>query len=68
MVMMQNAWLEIVEPIEEIMKITIGNEDLQGSELTQLMKHFGLTRQYYSFDYQNAHFTVMSDYVPRKRL
>jgi hypothetical protein len=28
------------------------------------MEHFGLTSQYYSFDYQNVHFTVMSDYVP----
>jgi Calcineurin-like phosphoesterase len=28
------------------------------------MEHYGLTDQYYSFDYQNVHFTVMSDYVP----
>ena len=27
------------------------------------MEHFGLSKQYYSFDYQNVHFTVMSDYV-----
>jgi hypothetical protein len=59
-----NCWLEIIEPIDEIMKIAIGNEDLQGSELTQLMEHFGLTSQYYSFDYQNVHFTVMADYLP----
>jgi 3',5'-cyclic AMP phosphodiesterase CpdA len=34
------------------------------SKLTQYMEHFDLTSQYYSFDYQNVHFTVMSDYVP----
>jgi hypothetical protein len=27
------------------------------------MEHFGLTNQYNSFDYQNVHFIVMSDYV-----
>jgi 3',5'-cyclic AMP phosphodiesterase CpdA len=27
------------------------------------MEYFGLSNQYYSFDYQNVHFTVMSDYV-----
>jgi predicted phosphodiesterase len=59
-----NCWLEIIEPIDDNMKIAIGNEDLQGSELTQLMEHFGLTSQYYSFDYQNVHFTVMADHLP----
>jgi hypothetical protein len=46
------------------MKIAIGNHDVKGTKLTQYMEHFGLTDQYYSFDYQNVHFTVMSDYVP----
>src|SRR5918999_1822566 len=59
-----DCWLEIVEPIDDIMKIAFGNEDLQGSVLTELMEHFNLTSQYYSFDYQNVHFTVMDDYVP----
>ena len=59
-----DCWFEIVEPIDDIMKIAFGNEDLQGSVLTDLMEHFNLTSQYYSFDYQNVHFTVMSDYVP----
>ena len=59
-----DCWLEIVEPIEEKMKIAIGNHEVEGeSKLTQYMEHFGLTDQYYSFDYQNVHFTVMSDYV-----
>jgi len=59
-----DCWLEIVEPIDEKMKIAIGNHEVEGeSKLTQYMEHFGLTDQYYSFDYQNVHFTVMSDYV-----
>jgi hypothetical protein len=60
-----DCWLEIVEPIDDKMKIAIGNHEVEGeSKLTQYMEHFGLTNQYYSFDYQNVHFTVMSDYVP----
>ena len=59
-----DCWFEIVEPIDDIMKIAFGNEDLQGSVLTDLMEHFNLTSQYYSFDYQNVHFTVMDDYIP----
>jgi hypothetical protein len=58
-----DCWLEIVEPIDNIMKIAIGNHET-GAILTELIEHYGLTDQYYSFDYQNVHFTVMSDYVP----
>jgi predicted MPP superfamily phosphohydrolase len=58
-----DCWLEIIEPIDNIMKIAIGNHET-GAILTELMEHYGLTDQYYSFDYQNVHFTVMSDYVP----
>jgi hypothetical protein len=59
-----DCWLEIVEPIDDKMKIAIGNHEVEEeSKLTQYMEHFGLSNQYYSFDYQNVHFTVMSDYV-----
>ncbi|HKG71211.1 MAG TPA: metallophosphoesterase [Nitrososphaeraceae archaeon] len=56
------CWLEIVEPIDDKVRIAIGNHET-GAILTELMEHYGLTEQYYSFDYQNVHFTVMSDYV-----
>src|SRR5918999_3559529 len=59
-----NCWFDDIRPIDNIMKIAIGNHDVKGTKLTQYMEHFGLTDQYYSFDYQNVHFTVMSDYVP----
>jgi calcineurin-like phosphoesterase family protein len=57
-----DCWLEIVEPIDDKIKIAIGNHET-GAILTELMEHYGLSNQYYSFDYQNVHFTVMSDYV-----
>ena len=58
-----NCWFDDIRPIDNIMKIAIGNHDVKGTKLAQYMEHFGLTSQYYSFDYQNVHFTVMSDYV-----
>jgi hypothetical protein len=59
-----DCWLKIIEPINERMKITIGNhDDSSSSKLSQYMTHFGLTKQYYSFNYQNVHFVAMSNEV-----
>jgi hypothetical protein len=55
-----DCWFKIVDPIDEIMKIAIGNHDEDSSaELDSLMSHFNLTKPYYSFDYQNVHFTII---------
>jgi predicted MPP superfamily phosphohydrolase len=60
-----NCWLKIVDPIDEKMKIAIGNhENITLPLLRQYMSHFNLTNQYYSFNYQNVHFTVMSTELP----
>ncbi|HYX56645.1 MAG TPA: metallophosphoesterase, partial [Nitrososphaeraceae archaeon] len=65
-----DCWLNIVNLIDEKMKISIGNhEDEYNSNsslslLNQYMSHFGLTKQYYSFNYQNIHFVVMSTELP----
>ena len=46
------------------MKIAIGNhDDTSSSLLNQYMNHFGLSKQFYSFNYQNVHFVVMSTEV-----
>jgi hypothetical protein len=65
-----DCWLNMVNLIDEKMKISIGNhEDEYNSNaslalLNQYMSHFGLTKQYYSFNYQNIHFVVMSTETP----
>ena len=60
-----DCWLGVVEPIDDKMKIAIGNHEVEmESKFAQYIEHFNLTDQYYSFDYQNVHFIVMSDYVP----
>jgi hypothetical protein len=60
-----DCWFNIVSPIEDRIKIAIGNHDIRPpSLLAQYMTHFGLTKQHYSFDYQNVHFLVMSTEIP----
>jgi len=64
------CWLEIIKPIQDKMKIAIGNHDdkayFDGVEvpskerLDEYMKQFNLTKQFYSFDYQNVHFLTMA--------
>jgi len=63
-----DCWLEIVEPIEDKLKISFGNHDVQYQGLEtenqelrqQYFKHFNLEKEYYSFDFQNVHFIVLS--------
>jgi hypothetical protein len=60
-----DCWFKIVDPIDEKMKIAIGNhENITLPLLRQYMSHFNLTNEYYSFNYQNVHFTVMSTELP----
>jgi hypothetical protein len=54
-----DCWFEIIQPIDGITKIVLGNHD-DAEEIEELMKHFGLTEQYYSFDYQNVHFIALA--------
>jgi hypothetical protein len=54
-----DCWLEIIKPIDGITKIALGNHD-DAEEIEELMNHFGITEQYYSFDYQNVHFIALA--------
>jgi predicted phosphodiesterase len=57
-----DCWLDRVDPIDEKMKIAIGNHENSASDedLNSYLNHFGMTSQYYSFDYQNVHFLSMA--------
>jgi hypothetical protein len=72
-----DCWLDIIEPINDKMKIAIGNHEhiiydraygndsyRSPSLLNEYMNHFSLTKQYYSFNHQNVRFLVMSTEVP----
>jgi hypothetical protein len=59
------CWLDIIDPIADKTMITIGNHEVDSpKKLKDYMDFFGLKGQYYSFNYQNVHFTVMSTELP----
>lgn len=59
------CWLKLVKPISDNLKITMGNHDADSSKkLKDLMKYFGLEKQYYSFNFENIHFISLSTEVP----
>ena len=56
-----DCWFKIIKPIEQRVKISVGNhEDDSPSLLNLYMSRFNLTKQYYSFSYQNVHFVAIS--------
>ena len=71
-----DCWFQIVNPIDDKMKIVMGNHEAQKhvngkrvpapERLEQYMSHFNLSEQYYSFNHSNVHFLAMSTEVPFK--
>lgn len=55
-----DCWYDIVKSAGSSLKVVVGNHDTEGSLLHTLMNKFDLARQYYSFDYHNAHFLGLS--------
>jgi len=59
------CWFKIIKPIQQKLRISIGNHEYDSQPLLNLyMSRFNLTKQYYSFNYQNIHFLVMSTELP----
>ena len=60
-----DCWFKTIDPIDSLTKIAFGNHDVESDKLTnQYLSHFGLEKQFYSFDYQNVHFLVVSSEIP----
>lgn len=70
-----DCWFQLIDPIFSKMKIVIGNHDhltytsrtdfySSPERLKQYMNYFNLSKQFYSFNYENVHFLVMSTEVP----
>src|SRR4029079_2243560 len=58
------CWLNTINPIKSITRINIGNHENDANEgNSQYMNAFGLSKQYYSFDYVNAHVLTMASEI-----
>ena len=59
------CWFDISEPIDDRLKIAIGNHDLDyQSSYYQLLDHYKLSEPYYSFNFKNIHFVTISTEHP----
>lgn len=59
------CWFDISKPIDDIIKIAIGNHDLDyQNSYYQLLEHYNLHKPYYSFNFQNIHFVTISTEHP----
>lgn len=58
------CWLSTVKPLDTPgrIKIAIGSHDVTKKMIkyNDYLRHFNLTKPYYSFDYQNVHFLAMA--------
>lgn len=55
-----DCWHNIVKSVDKNFKIALGNHDTEEKLLKGYMDKFDLKKQYYSFDYDNAHFVALS--------
>jgi hypothetical protein len=59
------CWFDISEPINDKMKIAIGNHDVDYQiSYHQLLDHYNLREPYYSFNFYNIHFLAISSEYP----
>ena len=55
------CWFDIIKPVQSITKINIGNHDAESiGKLDSILNHFGLSKQFYSFDINNIHVLTMA--------
>lgn len=62
-----DCWFDMMSPLLNKTRIVFGDHEYNfknSSRLMQYLDRFNLDKQYYSFDYQNAHFLAMSSEVP----
>jgi Icc-related predicted phosphoesterase len=61
------CWFDKIKPIDSKTEINIGNhEDETKKLLNSYMKHFGLSKQYYSFNFKNVHVLTMATQLDYK--
>jgi hypothetical protein len=56
-----DCWFNEIKAFDSKMKISIGNHDVMTKKLlNSYLNHFSLSKQYYSFDFQNVHVLTMA--------
>jgi hypothetical protein len=56
-----SCWVNLIKPVDTITQIAIGNHDNEYDGLaTSYLNHYGLTKQFYSYDIKNVHVLTMA--------
>jgi hypothetical protein len=56
-----DCWVNLSKPVDSITRIAIGNHDDHYDGLADsYLKHYGLSKQFYSFDVKNVHVLTMA--------
>ena len=57
----ESCWVNLSKPVDSITKIAFGNHDNENDGLTNAyLNHYGLSKQFYSFDIKNVHVLTMA--------
>jgi predicted phosphodiesterase len=60
-----DCWIKMSKPIQDKMKIAIGNHDIEFSNIyKQIVDYHSIKTPYYSHDFENVHFISMSTEHP----
>jgi hypothetical protein len=61
-----DCWFDEMSPLKGKIMVTLGYHDMKGgkSKLNQYTNSFDLDKLYYSFNYRNVHFIIMSTLSP----
>jgi hypothetical protein len=55
------CWVNLMKPVDSITKIAFGNHDVEHDGLVDsYLNHYGLSKQFYSFDIKNVHVLTMA--------
>jgi hypothetical protein len=56
-----DCWVNLSKPVDSITQIAIGNHDNEyGGLATSYLNHYGLPKQFYSYDIKNVHVLTMA--------
>jgi hypothetical protein len=57
----ESCWVNLSKPVDSITKIAFGNHDNENDGLANAyLNHYGLSKQFYSFDIKNVHVLTMA--------
>jgi hypothetical protein len=57
-----HCWFNLFSELEKDgrTRITVGDNEMYPSKFTEYIRHFNMTKPFYSFDYKNVHFLAMA--------